>query len=86
MLSFELDGDEALLRHFLSALKFVYIGRIVGWRRKPDIACSNHMTYAGMTVEGISDILLRISVGIKDSESEDLIADLERAFQTAATR
>ena len=47
------------------------------------------MTHAGMVAEartaaGISESLLRISVGIEDSE--DLIADLERAFQAAATR
>ncbi|MEM8266649.1 PLP-dependent transferase, partial [Morganella morganii] len=47
------------------------------------------MTHAGMAAEaraaaGISESLLRISVGIEDSE--DLIADLERAFQAAATR
>ncbi len=47
------------------------------------------MTHAGMAPEarraaGISDSLLRISVGIEDGD--DLIADLEQAFQAAATR
>lgn len=47
------------------------------------------MTHAGMAVEariaaGITDSLLRISVGIEDSE--DLIADLDNAFQLAVTR
>ncbi|ABG12233.1 cys/Met metabolism PLP-dependent enzyme family protein [Yersinia pestis PY-66] len=47
------------------------------------------MTHAGMAAEariaaGITDSLLRISVGIEDSE--DLIADLDHAFQLAVTR
>ena len=45
------------------------------------------MTHAGMAPEaraaaGISETLLRISAGIEDCE--DLIADLENAFQVAA--
>lgn len=47
------------------------------------------MTHAGMSAEaraaaGITDSLLRISVGIEDSQ--DLIADLDNAFRIAAQR
>ncbi|CAK8743355.1 Cystathionine gamma-synthase [Sodalis praecaptivus] len=47
------------------------------------------MTHAGMAAEararaGIGETLLRVSVGIEDSE--DLIADLEQAFQAALQR
>ncbi|QLH64160.1 cystathionine gamma-synthase [Serratia symbiotica] len=88
MLSFELDGDEALLRRFLSALTLFTLAESLGGVESL-ISHAATMTHAGMTSEaraaaGISDSLLRISVGIEDSK--DLIADLERAFQTAATR
>ena len=47
------------------------------------------MTHAGMAAgereaAGISETLRRISVGIEDHE--DLIADLDNAFQIAAKR
>lgn len=88
ILSFELDGDEALLRRFLSALTLFTLAESLGGKES-QISHAATMTLAGMTAEarvaaGISDSLLRISVGIEDSE--DLIADLERAFQTAATK
>lgn len=64
-----------------------YLGRVFGGR-KPDLHAAT-MTHAGMAAEariaaGITDSLLRISVGIEDSE--DLIADLDHAFQLAVTR
>ncbi|TQI77882.1 cystathionine gamma-synthase [Serratia fonticola] len=88
MLSFELDGDEALLRRFLSALELFTLAESLGGVESL-ISHAATMTHAGMAPEaraaaGISESLLRISVGIEDSE--DLIADLEQAFQAAATR
>ena len=88
MLSFELDGDEAVLRRFLSALELFTLAESLGGVESL-ISHAATMTHAGMAAEartaaGISESLLRISVGIEDSE--DLIADLERAFQAAATR
>ncbi|MDC9581794.1 cystathionine gamma-synthase [Xenorhabdus sp. PR6a] len=88
MLSFELDGDEQTLRRFLSALKLFTLAESLGGVESL-ISHTATMTHAGMSAEaraqaGITDLLLRVSVGIEDSQ--DLIADLEHAFQAAATR
>ncbi|MDC9620317.1 cystathionine gamma-synthase [Xenorhabdus sp. XENO-7] len=88
MLSFELDGDEQTLRHFLSALKLFTLAESLGGVESL-ISHTATMTHAGMSAEaraqaGITDSLLRVSVGIEDSQ--DLIADLDKAFQAAATR
>ncbi|XEH56523.1 cystathionine gamma-synthase [Edwardsiella tarda] len=87
MLSFELMGDEAYLRRFLKALQLFTLAESLGVESLISHAAT--MTHAGMAPEarraaGISDSLLRISVGIEDGD--DLIADLEQAFQAAATR
>jgi len=87
MLSFELDGDEALLRRFLSALELFTLAESLGGVESL-ISHAATMTHAGMAAEaraaaGISERLLRISVGIEDSD--DLIADLDNAFQVAVT-
>lgn len=88
MLSFELDGDEATLRRFLKALKLFTLAESLGGVESL-ISHTATMTHAGMSAEaraaaGISETLLRISVGIEDHE--DLIADLDNAFQIAAKR
>lgn len=88
MLSFELDGDEQRIRSFLSALKLFTLAESLGGVESL-ISHTATMTHAGMAPEarkaaGISESLLRISVGLEDSE--DLIADLELAFQAAVTR
>lgn len=88
MLSFELDGDENLLRRFLKALQLFTLAESLGGVESL-ISHAATMTHAGMAPEarkaaGISDSLLRISVGIEDCD--DLIADLEQAFRVAATR
>ena len=88
MLSFEFDGDEQRLRRFLSALELFTLAESLGGVESL-ISHAATMTHAGMAPEariaaGITDSLLRISVGIEDSE--DLIADLENAFQLAGTR
>ncbi|MGC1008993.1 cystathionine gamma-synthase [Pantoea agglomerans] len=86
MLSFELDGDEALLRRFLKALQLFTLAESLGGVESL-ISHTATMTHAGMSAEaraaaGISDTLLRVSVGIEDHE--DLIADLDNAFRVAA--
>ncbi len=86
MLSFEVDGDEALLRRFLKALKLFTLAESLGGVESL-ISHTSTMTHAGMSAEaraaaGISDTLLRVSVGIEDHE--DLIADLDNAFRIAA--
>jgi cystathionine gamma-synthase len=88
MLSFELDGDEQCLRDFLAQLELFTLAESLGGVESL-ISHAATMTHAGMAPEarkaaGISDSLLRLSVGLEDSE--DLIADLERAFQAVATR
>ncbi len=88
MVSFEFNGDEAHLRHFLLELKLFTLAESLGGVESL-ISHTATMTHAGMAPEarkaaGISDSLLRISVGLEDSE--DLIADLEQAFQSAAKR
>ncbi|WP_275553220.1 cystathionine gamma-synthase [Mixta sp. Marseille-Q2659] len=86
MLSFELDGDEPRLRRFLKALELFTLAESLGGVESL-ISHTATMTHAGMSAEaraaaGISDTLLRISVGIEDHE--DLIADLDNAFRVAA--
>ncbi len=86
MLSFEIDADEAKLRRFLKALQLFTLAESLGGVESL-ISHTATMTHAGMSAEaraaaGISDTLLRISVGIEDHE--DLIADLDNAFRIAA--
>ncbi|MCX8959201.1 cystathionine gamma-synthase [Erwinia psidii] len=86
MLSFELDGDEQRLRCFLKALQLFTLAESLGGVESL-ISHTATMTHAGMSAEaraaaGISETLLRISVGIEDHE--DLIADLDNAFRIAA--
>ncbi|WP_345829735.1 cystathionine gamma-synthase [Erwinia sp. HDF1-3R] len=88
MLSFELDGDENTLRTFLKALELFTLAESLGGVESL-ISHTATMTHAGMSAEaraaaGISETLLRVSVGIEDHE--DLIADLDNAFQIAAKR
>lgn len=86
MLSFEIDGDELLLRRFLKALQLFTLAESLGGVESL-ISHTATMTHAGMSAEaraaaGISETLLRVSVGIEDHE--DLIADLDNAFRIAA--
>ncbi|WP_192459355.1 cystathionine gamma-synthase [Musicola keenii] len=88
MLSFELDGDEETLRRFLASLELFTLAESLGGVESL-ISHAATMTHAGMAPEaraaaGISETLLRISVGIEDGD--DLVADLDRAFQDAAKR
>ncbi|NKI73036.1 cystathionine gamma-synthase [Dickeya sp. CFBP 2040] len=88
MLSFELDGDEDTLRRFLAPLELFTLAESLGGVESL-ISHAATMTHAGMSPQaraaaGISETLLRISVGIEDGD--DLVADLDRAFQAAAKR
>jgi cystathionine gamma-synthase len=88
MLSFELNGDEQIIRRFLGGLTLFTLAESLGGVESL-ISHSATMTHAGMAPEaraaaGISETLLRISTGIEDSE--DLIADLDNAFRIAAKR
>ena len=88
MISFELDGDEQFIRCFLAKLRLFTLAESLGGVESL-ISHTATMTHAGMSAEarieaGISDQLLRISVGIEDSN--DLIADLDQAFNLAVGR
>nr|WP_113865690.1 cystathionine gamma-synthase [Brenneria salicis]NMN93195.1 cystathionine gamma-synthase [Brenneria salicis ATCC 15712 = DSM 30166]RBP64056.1 cystathionine gamma-synthase [Brenneria salicis ATCC 15712 = DSM 30166]RLM31088.1 cystathionine gamma-synthase [Brenneria salicis ATCC 15712 = DSM 30166] len=88
MLSFELDGDEETLRRFLQALELFTLAESLGGVESL-ISHAATMTHAGMAPEaraaaGIAETLLRISTGIEDGD--DLVADLDRAFQAATKR
>lgn len=88
MLSFELAGGEAEVRRFLKSLKLFTLAESLGGVESL-ISHTATMTHAGMSAEaraaaGISETLLRVSVGIEDNH--DLIADLDQAFQHLAKR
>lgn len=87
MLSFELNGDVDDIRRFVEALEIFTLADSLGGIESL-IAHPATMTHASMTSEarrvvGISDTLLRLSVGL-ESEA-DLLQDLERAFAALAS-
>lgn len=86
MLSFELKGDVNTVRAFLSKLNYFALAESLGGVESL-VAHPATMTHASMTPEarvkaGISETLIRISVGIEDPE--DLVADLSQALAYAA--
>lgn len=86
MISFELDPTRADLAVFIEQLQLFFLAESLGGVESL-IAHPATMTHAALSDEarqaaGISDHLLRISVGIEDSN--DLISDLERALEVAA--
>jgi len=85
MLSFELAGGEAQVRALLDGLRCYSLAESLGGVESL-IAHPATMTHASMTPEarrvaGITDQLLRLSVGIEDIEDlqADLLAGLDRA-------
>lgn len=88
MLSFELKGGLDVIKLFLSQLTLFTLAESLGGVETL-ICHPATMTHAGMSEEakktaGISPSLLRISVGIEDSQ--DLINDLQSAFDAATKR
>jgi len=84
MLSFELAGGEGAVRAFLDGLECITLAESLGGVESL-IAHPASMTHAAMAPEarraaGISDSLLRLSVGIED------IADLSRQVRAALGR
>ncbi len=85
MLSFELDGTLVHARRFVEAVRYFALAESLGGVESL-IELPALMTHASVPVEvrrelGISDGLIRISVGIENVE--DLIADLDSAFAAA---
>lgn len=86
MLSFELDGGEPQLRAFLDGLRCFTLAESLGGVESL-VAHPATMTHAAMDSEarcvaGITDSLLRLSVGIE--ARQDLLADLTAALRRAA--
>ncbi len=86
MLSFEVRFDLQQMKRFLGALELFCLAESLGGVESL-VAHPASMTHAGMDPEarrvaGITDELLRLSVGIE--HADDLIADLDRAFKLAS--
>jgi len=86
MLSLELQGGEAAVRAFIEGLRWFTLAESLGGVESL-IAHPATMTHAAMTPEarakaGISDGLLRLSVGIE--AAEDLLADIAAGLERAA--
>ena len=85
MLSFEVAFNSAQMQRFLMALELFCLAESLGGVESL-VAHPASMTHAGMDpqarrVAGISDQLLRLSVGIE--HVGDLIHDLDQAFKQA---
>lgn len=85
MVSFELNGGEPAVRAFIDGLRHFTLAESLGGVESL-VAHPATMTHAAMSVEarqvaGISDALLRLSVGIEDPR--DLVADVEAALDRA---
>jgi len=82
VLSFELDGDLADVEEFVAALDqfalAVSLGGVESLIEHPASMTHSPLSQAERDELGISDTLLRISVGVEDRR--DLLADLERGF------
>lgn len=92
MLSFELHGGEAAVRALLDGLAHYSLAESLGGVESL-IAHPATMTHASMTPKarataGITDQLLRVSVGIEDPQDlcADLKAGLDRAAQSVVPR
>jgi len=89
MLSFELAGGPAAVTAFANGLECFSLAESLGGVESL-VAHPASMTHAAMDIDararaGISDSLLRLSVGIEDKRDliADLAAGLERAFKVA---
>ena len=85
MLSLELEGGEAAVRAFVEGLQYFTLAESLGGVESL-VAHPATMTHAAMSAEaraaaGISDGLLRLSVGIE--HADDLVADIAAALQRA---
>ncbi len=85
MISFEIDGGEEAVRAFVENLRFFSLAESLGGVES--LVCHPPtMTHAPMSEEalaeaGISQSLIRLSVGIEDPD--DLCSDVRRALNIA---
>jgi cystathionine gamma-synthase/cystathionine gamma-lyase/cystathionine beta-lyase len=86
MLSFELGGDAAAAERFIDALTLPVVapslGGIESLVTRPAISSHAAVPAAERARMGVTDALIRLSVGIEDSD--DLCSDVERALSAAA--
>jgi cystathionine gamma-synthase len=87
MLSFEIAGGTDAIEAFIDGLRYFSLAESLGGVESL-VAHPASMTHASMAPEarltaGISDSLLRLSVGIEDGD--DLLADLDAALARAAS-
>jgi cystathionine gamma-synthase/methionine-gamma-lyase len=86
MLSFEIaDGSQEIAFKFMQALKLVQpattLGDVYSLVLYPAMSSHRAMTPAERERVGISDRLVRLSVGIEGAD--DIVADLEQALEAA---
>lgn len=85
LLSFELDGDGAIVERFISHLKHVKyavsLGGVESLIGRPGEVWSAHSTPDDLAKSGISRSLLRLSVGLE--HADDLKADIANALKAA---
>lgn len=83
MLSFEIDCKPHRVQHFLQALEVVTaavsLGGVETLLTLPAHTSHQHLSPSERQAQGITDALIRLSVGIEDHE--DLIHDLSRALE-----
>ncbi|NMP17036.1 cystathionine gamma-synthase [Thalassotalea sp. Y01] len=87
MLSFDIKGDENQVRKFFAALQLFTLAQSLGGVESL-AAHPSTMTHAGMDIAaqkaaGISQTLIRLSIGIEDAD--DIVADLQQALDAAYT-
>jgi len=86
MISFEIDGGEAAVRAFVESIEYFSLAESLGGVES--LVCHPaSMTHAPLTSEalaeaGISKTLVRLSVGLEDTE--DLVTDVLQALEVAA--
>jgi cystathionine beta-lyase/cystathionine gamma-synthase len=82
MVTFELDGDFEMAKYFVNSLELftraVSLGGVETLISHPASTTHNIVSEEDRAKSGISDTLMRVSVGIEDPE--DLIRDLDQAF------
>ncbi len=85
MLSFELNGSYEQLKVFVSSLQLFSLAESLGGVESlichPATMTHRAMGEKALAEAGVSQLLLRVSVGLEDAE--DLIADLDQAFNKA---
>ncbi|WP_197482926.1 PLP-dependent transferase, partial [Oleiphilus sp. HI0128] len=86
VLSFKIKGDKAAAWRFIDALEFVSITANLGDAKStithPATTTHGRLSQEDRDKSGISDNLIRISVGLESTD--DLIADLSRGIAAIA--